>query len=57
MMNKAIECEEADANQHTACLGPDQIAIDDSHKVISEFNSFYFFTKTRFIDKQTHSQA
>ena len=33
MMNKAIEQDEAQANQHTACLGPDQIAIDDSHKV------------------------
>jgi hypothetical protein len=33
MMNRAIEQEEADANQHTACLGCDQIAIDDSHKV------------------------
>jgi hypothetical protein len=37
MMNQAIEREEPDANQHTACLNPDQIAIDDSHKVsISE---------------------
>lgn len=33
MMNKAIESDEATANQHTACLSPDQIAIDDSHKV------------------------
>ena len=33
MMNKAIEADEADANQHIACLPPDQIAIDDSHKV------------------------
>ncbi len=33
MLNKAIECDEADANQHTACLKPDQLAIDDSHKV------------------------
>jgi hypothetical protein len=33
MMNKAIELEEAAADQHTACLGPDQIAIDDSHKI------------------------
>ena len=32
MMNKAIERDEDDANQHTACLAPDQIAIDDSHK-------------------------
>jgi hypothetical protein len=33
MMNKAIELDEAAADQHTACLAPDQIAIDDSHKV------------------------
>ncbi|KAJ7588232.1 hypothetical protein C8J56DRAFT_1080162 [Mycena floridula] len=33
MMNKAIEKDEADANQHTACLAPDQLAIDDSYKV------------------------
>ncbi|KAJ3505980.1 hypothetical protein NLJ89_g7126 [Agrocybe chaxingu] len=33
MMNKAIEADENDANQHTACLPPDQLAIDDSHKV------------------------
>jgi hypothetical protein len=35
MMNKAIERDEADANQHTACLPVNQIAIDDSHKVCS----------------------
>ena len=34
MMNKAIEREEGDANQHTACLAIDQISIDDSHKVV-----------------------
>ena len=33
MMMKVIECDEPDANQHTACLPPNQIAIDDSHKV------------------------
>lgn len=33
MMNKVIERDEADANQHTACLAIDQLAIDDSHKV------------------------
>ncbi|PBK95110.1 hypothetical protein ARMGADRAFT_1028531 [Armillaria gallica] len=27
------ERDEADADQHTACLKPDQLAIDDSHKV------------------------
>lgn len=29
----AIESDEPDANQHLACLAPDQLAIDDSHKV------------------------
>ena len=33
MMNCAIESDELDANQHTSCLAPDQLAIDDSHKV------------------------
>ena len=33
MLNKSIERDEHDANQHTACLAPDQISIDDSHKV------------------------
>ena len=33
MMNKAIELEESDADQHTACLAPDHLALDDSHKV------------------------
>lgn len=33
MLNKAIEADEADANQHTACIAPDQIAVDDSHKI------------------------
>jgi hypothetical protein len=41
MMNKAIERDENDANQHTACLAPDQIAIDDSHKASFEMNLFY----------------
>jgi hypothetical protein len=33
MMNKVIESEEHDAEQHTACLAADQVSIDDSHKV------------------------
>ena len=33
MMMKVIEHDEPNANQHTTCLPPDQIAIDDSHKV------------------------
>ncbi|KAF8133168.1 hypothetical protein K438DRAFT_1998221 [Mycena galopus ATCC 62051] len=33
MMNKAIELEEADADQHTACLSIDDLCVDDNHKV------------------------
>ena len=33
MMNKAIELEEPDADQHTSCLAPDHLSLDDSHKV------------------------
>lgn len=33
MMNRVIEQDEPNANQHTSCIGPDQISIDDSHKV------------------------
>jgi hypothetical protein len=42
MMNKSIERDEGDANQHTACLAVDQIAIDDSHKVMSFFLSLIY---------------
>jgi hypothetical protein len=35
MLNMAIEADEQDANQHTAIIRPDQLAIDDSHKVWS----------------------
>lgn len=34
MMNQVIERDEPDANQHTSCISPDQLSIDDSHKVI-----------------------
>jgi hypothetical protein len=37
MMNKAIERDEPDANQHTSCLPPDQVDVDDSHKVCPTF--------------------
>ena len=33
MLKRDIEADEHDANQHTAIIAPDQIAIDDSHKV------------------------
>lgn len=49
MMNKVIEIEEPDADQHTSCLAPAQLAIDDSHKVsllLSAFSfSFFFLVK------------
>lgn len=32
MLNRAIEADEPDADQHTSCLEPDQLAPDDSHK-------------------------
>ena len=34
MLNQTIEEHEPDVNQHTSCLHVDQLAIDDSHKVI-----------------------
>ncbi|KAF8190775.1 hypothetical protein BJ912DRAFT_1058509 [Pholiota molesta] len=61
MMNKAIERDEADANQHTACLAPDQIAIDDSHKVnkhiakvdgVPIFNALWTCMDSRYIRAQ-----
>lgn len=33
MYNRAVEADEAVANQHTSLLAPDQISVDDSHKV------------------------
>jgi hypothetical protein len=39
MMNKAIELEEDEANQHTACLGCDQLSMDDSHKVSIKYKN------------------
>ncbi|KAJ2916235.1 hypothetical protein MD484_g4176, partial [Candolleomyces efflorescens] len=47
MMNRAIEKDEAAAAQHTALLAPDQIAIDDSHKItkhIAKVDSVPVFT-------------
>jgi hypothetical protein len=38
MLNWAIEADEHDANQHTAIIAPEQLAIDDSHKVTSHCN-------------------
>lgn len=40
MMNRVIEKNEPDANQHTSCISPDQISIDDSHKVFSTSNAY-----------------
>jgi hypothetical protein len=50
MMTKAIERSEPDANQHTACLAPDQIVIDDSHKVPS-FWVFEYLVADIFVDQ------
>ncbi|KAJ2920858.1 hypothetical protein H1R20_g16236, partial [Candolleomyces eurysporus] len=47
MMNRAIEKDEAAAAQHTSLLAPDQIAIDDSHKItkhIAKIDSVPVFT-------------
>jgi len=33
ILNRDIEADKHDANQHMAIIAPDQIAIDDSHKV------------------------
>ncbi|KZT32687.1 hypothetical protein SISSUDRAFT_1133021 [Sistotremastrum suecicum HHB10207 ss-3] len=33
MLNHEIEKDEEIANQHTSCLPPDHLAIDDSHKI------------------------
>jgi hypothetical protein len=41
MLNKAIETDEQDANQHTAIIAPDQISIDDSHKVWLQIHSWF----------------
>ncbi len=43
MLNKVIEWDEADANQHTSLLEPDQLAIDDSHKVHTWYISISIF--------------
>ncbi|KAK0232270.1 hypothetical protein EDD85DRAFT_970646, partial [Armillaria nabsnona] len=43
MLNKAIERDEADANQHTSLLEPDQLAIDDSHKHIAKVEGVNVF--------------
>jgi len=51
MMNKAIEANERDAVQHTACLAVDQIAIDDSHKVFTLLYSFLSGTEIVQVNK------
>ncbi|KAK6988809.1 hypothetical protein R3P38DRAFT_3228414 [Favolaschia claudopus] len=39
MLNKAIERDESDADQHTSCLAPDQADLDDSFKVFCDLIS------------------
>jgi hypothetical protein len=42
-MNKAIEREEADADQHTACQSIDDLCFDDSHKVGLQLATIYIY--------------
>ncbi|KZT31665.1 hypothetical protein SISSUDRAFT_1067573 [Sistotremastrum suecicum HHB10207 ss-3] len=58
MLNRAIERDEPDANQHTSCLAPDQLAIDDSFKVVKHiakidgipvFNALWTLMDSRYI--------
>jgi hypothetical protein len=56
IMNKAIELKEAEADQHTACLGPDQIAIDNSHKVCIYKIFQYRVAEKILIGEQAHCQ-
>ncbi|KAJ3508637.1 hypothetical protein NMY22_g16549 [Coprinellus aureogranulatus] len=69
ILNRAIERDEEDANQHTALLGRcDKIAIDDSYKIvghlakshnISAFTALFTGMDSRYIRVQalTHTQA
>jgi hypothetical protein len=56
MMNKAIEKDEPDADQHTSCLAPDHADIDDSHKV-SSLPVEFAFLKMKMKDHQTHCKC
>jgi len=40
MINKVIEIEEPDADQHTSCLAPAQLGID-AYKVSPLFCAFF----------------
>jgi hypothetical protein len=37
-LNRAIEADGPDADQHTSCLETDDLAVDDSHKAWSTFS-------------------
>ncbi|KAK6981231.1 hypothetical protein R3P38DRAFT_3234489 [Favolaschia claudopus] len=61
MLNRAIEADEADADQHTSCLEPDQLAVDDSHKInkhiakiegVPVFNALWTCMTSRYIRAQ-----
>jgi hypothetical protein len=54
IMNKAIEIEEPDADQHTSCLAPAQLAIDDSHKVSPLFPTFFCFGENTYYYTQVN---
>ncbi|KAJ7901480.1 hypothetical protein B0H13DRAFT_2336060 [Mycena leptocephala] len=42
ILNKAIELDEADANQHTACQPQDLLAMDDSYRFWLIFKTFNY---------------
>lgn len=48
MLNKAIEHDEALANQHTAMLNLKQMAMDDSYKVSVVFKIYQTVNSFRF---------
>ncbi|KAJ7747498.1 hypothetical protein B0H16DRAFT_1850684 [Mycena metata] len=61
MMNKAIERDEPNADQHTSCLDSDHVDIDDSHKIIKHianedgvpiFNALWTCMSSRYIRAQ-----
>jgi hypothetical protein len=59
MMNKEIESEEHDAEQHTACLATEQVSVDDSHKVCLVVRNLYteLILLYHYIGQQTHCEG
>ncbi|KAK7025856.1 hypothetical protein R3P38DRAFT_3531780 [Favolaschia claudopus] len=61
MLNKAIERDESDADQHTSCLAPDQADLDDSFKIVKHianedgvplFSALFICMTSRYIRAQ-----